>query len=650
MEGEGRVGRCWWAPATAALVAVVSIVAVGPVSAHDDDIYEFTGAGWGHSVGMSQYGAYGQALEGSTADQIVQYYYEGTEVRSLDDLVGDGELSGSHPLVADDEPLWVGIRQTEHLVEIAPVGGPMEICRLEPDDSTTCVEAGWVDDAPDPWSIEIYDAAGEGDPDPIWQCRVASTGDPALPSLDDGSCRLQVRWGADGQAYRVALDGDRCADPADGLDRECFAHGTLQIRDDNVVGGFHVALAVGLEDYLYGLGEMPSSWPAEALRAQALAGRSYAVFRLLGNADPALATIHDPGFSAARQASCWCHMYATVADQNYVGFAKEGSVDGGDLWVAAVDATAGQVITHPSATLNHATVIQAFYHSSSGGWTETNVTVWNGGPVPYLQEKDDHWSNEEAVANPFASWTFSVDAATLAAALGWDDVHLGRFVKGPPAAMYWFSGEDDGVEVSGEVSAATLYAALGTRSPHIIGMTIDRFLPFLDIENTVHQPGIIAIWEAGITNGCGDGLYCPYEGVTRAQMATFLARALGLTPIGGTHFADVATGGPHDRNINAIAEAGISVGCAPDLFCPDDIVSRAQMATFLARALELEPIVEASFTDVNPRSVHAQNINAIAAEGISKGCELGLFCPDDPVTREQMATFLARAFLGLASG
>jgi len=103
----------------------------------------------------------------------------------------------------------------------------------------------------------------------------------------------------------------------------------------------------------------------------------------------------------------------------------------------------------------------------------------------------------------------------------------------------------------------------------------------------------------------------------------------------------------HLRAIEAIADEGITKGCNPpvnDLFCPKATVTREQMATFLVRALDL-PAGTATFDDVGG-SVHAANISALAEAGITKGCnppDNTSFCPTDPVTREQMATFLTRA-------
>ncbi len=171
---------------------------------------------------------------------------------------------------------------------------------------------------------------------------------------------------------------------------------------------------------------------------------------------------------------------------------------------------------------------------------------------------------------------------------------------------------------------------------------------FTDDDNSVHVRAIEAIADAGITRGCNppvNDLFCPADSVTREQMATFLVRALGL-PAGAASFTDIGSS-VHAANIEALAAAGITKGCNPPdntLFCPTDPVTREQMATFLVRALGL-PAGAASFTDIGS-SVHAANIEALAAAGITKGCnppDNTLFCPTDPVTRAQMATFLARA-------
>ena len=119
---------------------------------------------------------------------------------------------------------------------------------------------------------------------------------------------------------------------------------------------------------------------------------------------------------------------------------------------------------------------------------------------------------------------------------------------------------------------------------------------------------------------------------------------------GAAGFTDVANAEWWSGHVRRLTALGISNGCAarPLRFCPDETVTRARAAVFLTRAFDLEPGPEpAGFTDV-PGHRHASSINALAAAGIASGCgaEPAVFCPDAPVTRAEMASMLARA-LGL---
>ena len=166
---------------------------------------------------------------------------------------------------------------------------------------------------------------------------------------------------------------------------------------------------------------------------------------------------------------------------------------------------------------------------------------------------------------------------------------------------------------------------------------------------SVHAKNIDALYAAEITTGCGtDPLrFCPDRAVTRAQMASFLARGLGLRPAGAAGFVDVDARSVHAASMDALLAAGITTGCSsePLRFCPDRAVTRAQMASFLARGLGLRPAGAAGFVDVDAQSVHAASIDALFAAEITTGCssEPLRFCPDRAVTRAQMASFLIRA-------
>jgi hypothetical protein len=166
-------------------------------------------------------------------------------------------------------------------------------------------------------------------------------------------------------------------------------------------------------------------------------------------------------------------------------------------------------------------------------------------------------------------------------------------------------------------------------------------VPFTDISTSKFVEDIVWAWENGITVGCSPTLFCPDGLVTRGQMATFLSRALDLPASSTDFFTDDETN-KHEANINRIAAAGITVGCGPTTFCPDGLVTRAQMATFLSRGYDLPATSTDYFTD-DEGNRHEANINRIRAAGITSGCGPGRFCPDGIVTRGQMTAFLHRA-------
>jgi hypothetical protein len=170
---------------------------------------------------------------------------------------------------------------------------------------------------------------------------------------------------------------------------------------------------------------------------------------------------------------------------------------------------------------------------------------------------------------------------------------------------------------------------------------------FTDDNGSVHEVNIETIFVPGITLGCSPTapLYCPSAPVTRQQMASFLARMLHL-PASATDYFDDDSGSVHQAAINSIAAAGITLGCdaTGQHYCPTAQVTRAQMASFLARALDLNPAVINYFTD-DEGNTHEANINRVALAGITLGCDLTgkLYCPNASVTRGQMASFLARS-------
>jgi hypothetical protein len=148
----------------------------------------------------------------------------------------------------------------------------------------------------------------------------------------------------------------------------------------------------------------------------------------------------------------------------------------------------------------------------------------------------------------------------------------------------------------------------------------------------------------GITSGCGSGFFCPAQPLPRDQMASLLARALDLPAATRDYFID-DRGSPYEADINRVAEAGIATGCAPGQYCAGGLVTRAQMASFLARAFDLDAAPDDFFVD-DETSIHEADINRLAASGITSGCTAMTFCPLGDVTRGQVMAFLYRAFDG----
>ena len=185
-----------------------------------------------------------------------------------------------------------------------------------------------------------------------------------------------------------------------------------------------LVLTVDPQGYLYGLGEVPSSWPMSALKTQAIAARTYAFTK-------AAASQH--------RAVCDCALYASSYDQVYAGWDKEGGVDG-DRWVAAVNQTEDQVV------LNGAETIQAFYMSSSGGYTENNENVWGGTPIDYLRGVCD--PGDYTSENPNAVWEQTFTPAQVTQ-------HLGLGI----GTVTGFTNVDRGV--SGRIMSVTVIGANG---------------------------------------------------------------------------------------------------------------------------------------------------------------------------------------------
>jgi hypothetical protein len=209
-------------------------------------------------------------------------------------------------------------------------------------------------------------------------------------------------------------------------------------------------------------------------------------------------------------------------------------------------------------------------------------------------------------------------------------------VSGARPVAHWDATFDETLS-SGVTKTWTLH--VGESFPDV--PTVLLFYAY--IENLFHN---------AITAGCGGGNYCSASSVTRAQMAVFLLKAKhGATfapPACTGVFLDVTCPSQFADWIEELAAEGITGGCGAGNYCPDNPVTRAQMAAFLLKAEHgssyLPPTCIGVFGDVTCPSLFADWIEQLAAEGITGGCGGGNYCPNNPNTRGQMAAFLVKTF------
>jgi hypothetical protein len=213
-----------------------------------------------------------------------------------------------------------------------------------------------------------------------------------------------------------------------------------------------------------------------------------------------------------------------------------------------------------------------------------------------------------------------------------------------------FSPTEDGAQNA----TLTVSADVGDVTVDLAGTATLVDAGFTDIAGSTFITEINWLAATGITKGCNPPMndeFCPKDFVTRGQMAAFLHRALDdvLVPGPAVEFVD-DDGNTFEADIEWLGATGVTKGCNPpvnDEFCPDDFVTRGQMAAFLHRALDgiLTPGPDVEFVDDDGNTFEA-DIEWLGATGVTKGCNPPVndqFCPNDNVTREQMAAFLYRA-------
>ena len=169
---------------------------------------------------------------------------------------------------------------------------------------------------------------------------------------------------------------------------------------------------------------------------------------------------------------------------------------------------------------------------------------------------------------------------------------------------------------------------------------------FADVpEDSYYADAVQWAVEAGITDGTGEHSFSPNDGCTRAQVITFLWRAANSPDAGGLpEFGDVDDGSYYAEAIAWAVSEGITTGVSDGEFAPELTVTRAQFVVMLYRAAG-EPEVEDAdgFDDVDPAAYYAKAVAWAAAQGITDGTGERTFSPDETCTRAQIVTFMYRA-------
>jgi SpoIID/LytB domain protein len=377
--------------------------------------FTFYGSGDGHGLGMSQWGAYGLAQKGWSYRSILTHFFSGTAVSVPPRPVRKVRVELTYD------------RTIVHLTaRVAPV-----VLRADAPMSGTMV--------------------GRIPVGQTWTVRSMADGYAVRDA--NGTLVGNRDWGGPvHHLYATYADrGGRVFVPeADAIWGQGFtyADGYLEFNEYNCAARCleRVVLPIAFERYLLGIGEMPSSWPIDALRSQAVAARTYATYSVT---------------HYGLRASCNCNLTDGANDQTYVGSDKVSGADG-NRWAAAVSSTRAQIVSY------RGNVIQSFFAASDGGHSENVEDAWHGGnpayAVAYLKGVCDP-GEFAAPRNPWTHWDYPFSAGVLTSRLAPYTGSIGT-VLGFPALAHGGGGRIVHATVRGSngtasVSGTQLRAALG---------------------------------------------------------------------------------------------------------------------------------------------------------------------------------------------
>lgn len=361
-----------------ALAILIAVLPVLPAQATAlPNTFTFQGSGYGHGVGMSQVGARGLALESATADTILNYYYRGTTIETVTDAielrVNVGHLLQSSTIKTDTASSEILI--FSQLDSITPVARVLPGAQLQ------------------------VNVSGNN---------LRFTG----PNIDLSAPRFTLRWS--GTRYLAGSPSSIFLGSGKTFTQYRYGQLNFSAVRSGKNSSLEITNSINLHDeYLYGIGEMPSSWPAAALQAQVIASRTYALSK-----------------AGKIRSICDCDLYGASLDQAFIGYAKELEPRFGGLWRSAVDSTTIDSLTARALSFQ-GKAISAYFFSSSNGFTESAENVF-GTSFAYLNSVADPWSMNSALNKRYVAWTRTISQQVVAAAFLLPDVQKVRIISESP--------------------------------------------------------------------------------------------------------------------------------------------------------------------------------------------------------------------------
>ena len=338
-----------------------------PASAVEETTFTFNGGGWGHGIGLSQWGARGYANAGWSHSKILAHYYQGTRLETKPSATVRVNLDKNKSSRSE----WRIQSASDTSLTVYQTSDSKVSVTLSPDKT---------------WWITTSDS----------NTRVHKS-EPYYVKNSDGSTTKKYRPGAivkkfDGSCIAKAGTSVRLISASGPFDYTRIRwRGKLRFVPSSVSPTKSSCVNhVNIEDYLRGVvpRESPSSWPAEALKAQAVAARSYAYE------------------DAAKDRTIWC----TTMSQVYNGRSRPGYRHETDATDAAIAATKGQVVMYGSEDWP----VQTFFFSASGGHTADIEDVWMGAtPRPYYKgvpDRDEASPHYTWSSGPYSASTLSSKA------------------------------------------------------------------------------------------------------------------------------------------------------------------------------------------------------------------------------------------------